>query len=108
MGGVRPAQTPAKVATCAAPIAFEYELIRRDEKTSRTMHDLRRSKRAALERQRLWGSSGLLFGDSFVWNRRGGGVGDGSARAFSPTTGGDGDARAEVRVAQFGFEPFVL
>ena len=83
--------------TCAAPIAFEYELIRRDEKTSRTVNDsgVRRKQRS---------SACFSVTPSF-------GIvpAEGSATVsvtFSPTTAATATLELEVRVAQFGFEPF--
>ena len=97
-----------KVAmTCAAPIAFEYELIRRDEKTSRTMHD------PGVRRKQRWRDkdSGDKASACFSVTPSFGIVpAEGSAMvsvAFSPTTAATATLELEVRVAQFGFEPFV-
>ena len=97
-----------KVAmTCAAPIAFEYELIRRDEKTSRTVND------PGVRRKQRWRDkdSGDKASACFSVTPSFGIVpAEGSATVsvtFSPTTAATATLELEVRVAQFGFEPFV-
>jgi len=97
--------------TCAAPIAFEYELIRRDEKTSRTILNDTGVRRKQRERSREKENDSPPSRACFSVNPSFGIVpAEGSATVsvtFSPTTAATATLELEVRVAQFGFEPFV-